>query len=401
MKLWVGHTVSRFGSRITDDALAATALFVLGATPAQVAWLVALESAPVLLVGLFAGVWVDRLRRRPIMISADVGRALLLGSIPVAAAFHALRIEQLYVVAALAGTLTVFFNVADQSFLPALVQRENITEGNSKLGMSGSIAEVAGPALGGTMIQLLTAPLTILIDAVSFLISALSIGLIRTHEPPPEPHEERQSAWRDAVEGLRLVFGKPVLRAMAGHAGMSAFFGSFFSALYWPYAVRELGLGPALVGILISVGGVGALVGAVITGPVTRRFGLGRAMVMSSVLGGLTTLLIPLAGGTIITAVAFLFAQQSLGDIFWEVYGINEISLRQGIVPDRLLGRANASMQFLAGGLLPIGALIAGVVADHFGMRAALFIAASGILFASLWVILSPIRGIREHPLAA
>jgi MFS family permease len=398
MKLWVGHTVSRFGSRITDDALPATAVFVLAATPAQLGWLVALESAPLLLVGLFAGVWVDRLHRRPIMIAADLGRALLLGSIPAAAALHMLHVEQLYIVAALAGALTVFFDVADQSFLPVLVRRENIAEGNSKLGMSGSIAEAAGPALGGSMIQLFSAPATILIDAVSFLISALSIGLIRTHEPTPVPHEERQSGWRDAKEGLRLVFSEPILRAMAGHAATSTFFGSFFAALYWPYAVRELGLGAALVGILISVGGVSALVGAILTGPITRRFGLGSAMVWSAVFAGLASLLIPLAGGALITAAAFLFAQQSLGDIFWEVYEINEISLRQGIVPDRLLGRANASMHFIAGGLLPIGALAAGALADHIGMKATLFIGGFGLLVASLWVIFSPIRELRKQP---
>lgn len=400
MKLWVGHTVSKFGSRITDDALPATAVLVLAATPAQLGWLVALESAPMLLVGLFAGVWIDRLHRRPIMITTDLGRALLLGSIPAAAVLHLLHVEQLYVVAALAGALTVFFDVADQSLLPSLVQRENIVEGNSKLGVSGSLAEVGGPALGGTMIQLLTAPFTILVDAVSFLISALSIGLIRTQEPPPRPHGERQSAWHDAMEGVHLVFGTPILRAIAGHASMSSFFGSFFAALYWPYTVRELGLGPALVGILISVGGVGALVGALITGPITRRFGLGTAMVWSAVLGGISTLFVPLAGGAIIVAAAFLFAQQSLGDIFWEVYDINEISLRQGVVPDRLLGRANATMQFIAGGLLPVGALTAGVLADHIGMRSTLFVAAFGLLFASLWLIFSPVSRLREHPVS-
>ncbi|MDQ6693959.1 MAG: MFS transporter [Chloroflexota bacterium] len=501
VKLWVGHTVSRFGSRISDDALVATAVLVLAATPQQLGWLVAVGSAPVLLIGLFAGVLVDRTRRRPVMIATDFCRALLLASIPVAYAFGVLTITQLFVVAGLSGVLTVFFDVADQSYLPGLVERENIPEGNSKLGLSGAVAEVAGPALGGTMIQLLSAPVTILIDAASFLVSAVSVMLIRkpeikrggtegekrtgrrigqsaedasdslstvtsdegvrsrrraeenallllehgrshrepvglTQEPGAllgapaglarEPggsiqeradltqeagdlivesgildKEKGNSAFSSLFDGLRLVFSNPLLRAMAGFSGTATFFGSFFSALYWPYAVRELGLGPALVGVLISVGGVSSLVGALLTGPVTRRFGLGRTMTVACVLGGIFELFIPLAGTAFIGAAAGLFVQQLFGDITWDLYGINAISLRQSLVPDESLGRANAAMNFIQGALLPVGAPIAGLIADHYGMRVAVLIAVLGTLASSLWIVLSPIRHLHAHPTSA
>ena len=398
MKFWIGHTVSRFGSRITDDALPATAVLVLAAAPGQLGWLVAIESVPVLLVSLFAGVWVDRLRKRPLMIAADLGRALLLASVPAAALLHLLRIEQLFVVAALAGVLTVVFDVADQSFLPRLVSRERIAEGNSRLSVSGSVAEVTGPAIGGSLIQIITAPFTIAVDAISFVISAVSIASIRTEEPPPLPLAERGDVRSGIVAGLRLVLHNPVLRAMAASAGMRNFFGSFFAALYWPFAVRELGLAPAAVGALISVGGASGLVGALIAGPVTRRLGLGSAMVGTALLGALTALLVPLASGGPLAAAAYLFASQALGDACGEIYAINEVSLRQASVPDHLLGRANATTHFIAAGALPLGAITAGLLADQLGMRLMLLIAALGMVAAKLWIVFSPVRHLRNLP---
>ena len=204
MRLWTADVISDFGSTVTREALPLTAILVLGSTPEQMGLLGAIGAAPVVVFGLLAGVWVDRLRRRPIMLAADLGRAALIGSIPLAALLGVLHIEQLYIVAALAGILTVFFNVADQSFLPAVVDREHIVEGNSKLGASGSMAEIGAPATAGTLVQLVTAPIAILVDAVSFLFSALLIWRIRTPEPPPVPHEQRQSAGRDIAEGLPI-----------------------------------------------------------------------------------------------------------------------------------------------------------------------------------------------------
>ena len=238
-KLWLGRTVSELGSGIGGTALPLAAVLVLKATPLQMGLLAAIGAAPVLVVGLPAGAWVDRLRRRPILIAADVGRAVLLISIPLAALLHVLRIEQLYVVAALVGVLAVFFDVADQSFLPSVVPRESLVEANSTLGASASVAEIGGPALAGVLVQWLSAPVAILFDAVSFLFSALCVGLIRAPDPPPQRIEQRQSLGRDIAAGLRLVLRHPVLRALAGSSGTFNFFGSFVGALYFLYAIRR------------------------------------------------------------------------------------------------------------------------------------------------------------------
>src|SRR5437763_5254338 len=217
VKLWIGQTISHAGSGITGVALPLTAVLVLSATPVQMGILNALDGLAVLLIGLFAGVWVDRLRRRPVLIATDLGRALLLGSIPLAAFLHLLRIEQLYIVGALTAILTVFFNVADESFLPALLPQQDLVEGNSKLGASDSLAEISGPAVAGPLVQVLGGPVAILFDAVSFLCSALCIGLIRKPEPP-QSTAQQQSFWLEITEGLRLIMGNPLLRALAGSA---------------------------------------------------------------------------------------------------------------------------------------------------------------------------------------
>jgi MFS family permease len=401
LKLWTGQTISKFGSYISGVALPLTALLVLAATPVQMGILVALEGAPVLLVGLFAGVWVDRLRRRPILIACDLGRALLLGSIPLAAALGVLRMEQLYLVAALAGIFTVFFDIANQSYLPALVERERLVEANSKLGSSDSLAEISGPALGGGLVQVLTAPFAIIIDALSFLGSALCVGAIRKPEAPSAPLEERQNVWREIVEGMGLVTRQPVLRALMGGMCTFEFFGGFFGTLYTLYAVRDLHMPPALVGALVGLGGVGALLGSFVVGWVVRRLGVGRALIGAMLFAATLQLLIPLARGPLALAVLMMAIPQVVGDIGWAVFLIGEVSLRQSVIPDRLLGRANASMQFFTRGVSPLGALLGGALGALIGARFTLLIAVCGILLGSLWLIFSPIRGLREHPAPA
>ncbi len=398
LKLWTGQTISKFGSYISSVALPLTALLVLSATPVQMGILVALEGAPVLLVGLFAGVWVDRLRRRPILIACDLGRALLLGSIPLAAALGVLRMEQLYLVAALAGILTVFFDIANQSYLPALVERERLVEANSKLGSSDSLAEISGPALGGALVQVLTAPFAIIIDALSFLGSALCLGAIHKPEVPPAPAEERQNVWREIVEGMGLVTRQPVLRALVGGMCTFEFFGGFFGTLYTLYAVRDLHLPPALVGALVGMGGIGALLGSLVVGRVVRRLGVGRALIGAMLFAASLQLLIPLARGPLALVVLMMAIPQVVGDVGWAVFLIGEVSLRQSVIPDRLLGRANASAQFFTRGVSPLGALLGGALGALIGARFTLLIAVCGILLGSLWLIFSPIRALREQP---
>lgn len=401
VRLWVAHGVSALGTGITSQALPLTALLVLGASAGDMGLLAAFAQLPVVLVILFAGVWADRLRRRPILIVADIGRALLLTSIPVAFVMGALSLGQLFIVAALVETLSLFFSVAYRSYLPTLVQRERLVEGNSKLSASGSVAEISGPALGGVLVQWLTAPFAILFDAASFLFSALFLGSMRTSEPPPKPVEDRKSVWSEIGEGLRVVLSNRVLRALALCSGTFTFFGNFFHALYTYYAVHDMGMPPAVVGVLIGAGGIGALVGAILVGPVTRRFGVGPTLIGSLAFAGVVGLPIVLVNGPLPLSIAVFFATQLVGDVAIAIYLINDMSLRQATVPDRLLGRANASMGFLVGGLGPVGALLGGVLGELIGARLTLTIAITAITLAPLWLVFSPARTLHDPPTIA
>ncbi len=395
VKLWIGQTISNAGSGITGVALPLTAVLVLSATPAQMGILNALDGLAVLLIGLFAGVWVDRLRRRPVLIATDLGRALLLGSIPLAAFVHVLHIEQLYIVGALTGILTVFFNVADESFLPALIPQQDLVEGNSKLGASDSLAEITGPAVAGPLVQVVGGPMAILFDAVSFLCSALCIGLISKPELLPQAHERQQSFRLEITEGLRLIVGNPLLRALAGSASIFNFFGNFIGVTYILYIIRELGIAPIFVGFLIATGGISALVGALFAQRVVQRLGLGPTIGVALLIYGVTGLLTPLAHGPVVLALLLLFLAQ-LGDASASIYFIAEISLRQAIIPNHLLGRVNSSMQFLTRGLGPSGALLGGVLGGVLGVRLTLLIGVLGVTASGLWLLFSPVRKHRE-----
>jgi MFS family permease len=398
LKLWIAQAVSAFGSRITREGLPYAAVLTLSATSVQMGFLAAAGAVPVLLFGLFAGVWIDRLKRRPILIFADLARAVVLSFVPLAALLNFLNIWHLYVVAAIMGMLTLFFDVADRAYLPFLVRRNQIMEANSKLSITGSLAEVGGPALAGALVQLLTAPIAMAFDALSFLWSALLIGLIKKpeHVNIPEEGEASRNMWREIGEGLRVLWENKVLRALAVSATMRDFFGWFFAALYAFYAIQELGLTPGVVGVLVSAGGVGSLVGAATAGRLSRRFGIGPVLIVTSIAGAILAMLVPLAAGPYFLVIAAMLAAQLFGDIAWEVYAINEMSLRQMVVPGRLLGRANATMQFLVEGAGPAGALVAGALAQSTSARFTLFVSAVGMLLATLWLVFSPLRDLRE-----
>ena len=399
-KLWVAQTVSSLGTGITGQALPFTAILVLGASAGDMGLLAAASQLPVLAI-LFAGVWADRLRRRPILIAADVGRAALLVTIPVAAVLGVLSMGQLFAVAMLVEALSLFFSVAYRSYLPTLIPREQLVDGNSKLSAGGSVAEISGPAVGGVLVQWLTAPFAILFDAASFLVSALFLRAIRTPEPPPAPPEERKSVRSEIGEGLQVVLRNRVLRALAACSGTFTFFGNFFHALYVLYAVRDQGIPPGIVGILVGAGGIGALVGAVLVGPVTRRFGVGPTLMGSLTLSALVGFSIVLVDGPLPLTIGVFFAAQLIGDIAIAIYLINDMSLRQAMVPDRLLGRADASMGFLVGGLGPVGALVGGALGELIGARYALAIAIIAISLAPLWLFFSPARTLRALPVIA
>ena len=403
MKLWIGQTISEFGSRITRDGIPLIAVITLAATPAEMGLLTAFASIPVLLFGLIAGVWIDRLRRRPIMIAMDIGRALLLLAIPLAALTGQLRIEMLYIIVALIGVMGLILETAYRALLPTLVSRDQLLEGNSKLSTTDALAEIGGPSIAGLLIQWISAPLAVFFDAISFAFSSVSFALIRAPEPPPKPRSARSSALREALEGLETIARDPILRTLIIGVSLRSFFGSFFAALYSLYAIRELDVSPALLGIVISAGGIGALIGAVTAGRVQSRLGLGRTLTWTLAVGAVANLLIPLAAlfGSPLAAAFVLIAAQIVGDAAMLVYGINEISLRQTIVPDRLLGRTNASFGFLEQGIAPFGAIVAGALASVIGAQATLGIAVAGFLITALWMLRSPLRHLREYALVS
>jgi predicted MFS family arabinose efflux permease len=398
-RLWLGQTVSEFGSVLTRDALPLTALLVLSATPAQMGVLGAAASLPALVLGLPAGAFVDRLRRRPILIACDLASAALLSTVPLAWLLGVLRIEQLYAVAALAGALSLVFDVAYTAYLPSLVERERLAEGNSKLGASESLAEIGGSALAGALVQALSGPITILIDALSFLASSASVSTIRKPEPPPSAPREGRDLRREILEGLRLQWRDPTLAALAASAVTSTFFGSFFAALYALYAIRELGIGPATLGLLIASGGIGSLVGALLARRLARALGLGSMLIGGLALSGGLNLLIPLAAGRPLPlALALLWIAQLAGDLVATAVSIQALSLRQAITPDRFLGRVNAGMEFLQGGVATAGVLGGGLLAQWIGLREAIWIASFGTMLAFLWPLCSPIRRLRTLP---
>ena len=387
------------GSQISALALPLIAALTLGATPWQMGLLSAAGAAPILFVGLFAGVWVDRLRRRPLLIAMDIGRAATLLTIPLASALGLLRIEILYIVALLVGALSVLFSVAHLSFIPTLVERERLVEGNSKLQTTTSVAQVAGPGLGGVLVGLLGAAFAVLIDALSFLASALLIMGIRVNE------RSRAAADAGGViaeigEGLRVVVAHRILRVLAGCSATISLFGQMFLAVYVLYMTRDLGLGSVGVGLVFAAGGVGALVGAVVATPATRRLGPGPAMIWAQLCFGLTGMAVPLAVLMPRVALPMVVASEFGQWMALSAYYVNAVSVRQALAPDHLQGRVNATMRFMAGGMQPIGALLGGALGGLIGLPLTLVVASVGMLFAFLWLLLSPVRTLRALPAA-
>lgn len=400
VRLWAGETVSIFGTLIGGIALGFTAVVYLHASAFQVALVAASNTAAGICVGLFAGVWVDRLRRRPIMIAADIGRAAVLGSIPLAAVFGALRVEQLYLVGFLTGAMTAFFDVAYQSYLPTLVEPEELVEGNSKLTASASVAEFGAFGISGWLVQLLTGPGAIVVDALSFLVSAIAVRQIRTAEPSPAPLDERTGMRAEIVEGIRAVARDPLLRGLAGSAISLQLASGMIGAVYLLFASRELGFSPGVLGMVFAVGGVTSLFGALFAARLARRFGEGGAMMFGLLIAGGGAFTTAAAHGATLLSLALLISAQIITDPAWTVYEINAISLRQSTAPERLLGRVNAAVRFA--GLLAMlaGGLIAGIVASTAGARLVLVMGGCIISAGSLWILFSPARSMRHGEVA-
>jgi MFS family permease len=401
LKFWAGSGISDVGSQVTALALPLIAALTLHATPWQMGLLAASGSAPVLVVGLFAGVWVDRIRRRPVMIATDVGRALLLSIIPLAAATGVLRMEILYAVMLLTGSLTVLFDVAHMSFVPSLVSANQLVDGNSKIKTTSAAAEVAGPSLGGVLVSVLGAPFAVLVDALSFLGSAIFIAWTRVNESLPRTRDERAGVVAEIGEGLRVVIHDRIRRALAGCSATIILFGRMFNAVYVLYMTRHLGLSVVGVGLVFGTGGVGSLLGSIVAAPIARRYGTGRTMIGAQLAFGLTGLMVPLAVFVPEIALPMIVASEFAQWMALLIYYVNGISLRQAITPDRLQGRVNATMRFLAGGATLIGALIGGALGGVIGVPLTLVVACGGMLLSFLWLLLSPVREVQAVPTVA
>ena len=395
LRLWGAQTISQFGSQISGIGLPLVAIIALDASAFEVALVPAVEFAPFLLVALPAGVWVDRLRRKPILVLADVARGVALATIPVAWALDVLTIWQLYVVGLVVGVFTVFFDVAYQSYLPSLVGRHELIDGNSKLEVSRSAAQIGGPGIGGLLVQAITAPYAVAVDAVSFVWSAWFLGRIRRAEEPVVQTESR-SMRRELAEGLRYLLGDPRWRAIALNVGWFNFWGNVMYSIFLVYAVRELGLTAATIGVIFALGNVGWLFGAVAAGRFSARLGIGRALIVSGILSGAGNLLIPLAPQS--SAVPFFVASGALAALGIVLYNVNAISLMQALVPERMLGRMNASRRWIVWGVIPLGNIVGGVLATTIGLRETLFVGAVMSASSFLFLLAKPLRTIERLP---
>ena len=398
LKLWAGETVSLLGSQVTELALPLTAVLTLEATPVQLGLLGAARYLPFLLVTPLAGLWVDRRPRRQIMILADIGLALLVGSIPIAAALGMLRMELLYAVGFLIGTLRTFFELAYQSYLPVLLGRESLVEGNSKIQASASAAQIGGPGLGGVLVEWIGPPLALTVDALSFLASALGLALIRRPEMAPAASGFGSSALRQIAQGFRWVLGSPMLRGLAAGATTFNIFSAVIETVLVLFAVRHLEIRAGTLGAIFAAGSIGSLLGAFLAGPTAARFGLGRAFMASALLAALGPLFLPLAGGPVFVAALILTLAQfvsGVGASWGQVYAW---SVRQAATPEAMLGRMNAAYRFFVTGLAPLGALLGGALGGAIGPRATILVGAAGMLLPVACYGLSPLSRLSRLP---
>jgi MFS family permease len=397
-RLWAGDTASQFGTFVGNTAVPLLAAVTLAATPFEMGLLTAAETLAFLLLGLPAGVWVDRLSRRRVMLTADFTRFALLMSVPIAWWAGVLTLAQLLVVVLIVGIATVFFDIAYQSYLPSLVGREHLLEGNAKLQAVQSTAQIAGPSAAGVLVQLISAANTVLVTGLGFLTSALCLLRIRTREPEPDRGAHARLLPQIA-EGLRFVFSDKPLRAIVATTATANFFGGAFAAVQVLFLTRTVGLPPAAVGVLLAAGGAGGILGAVCSGALTRRIGQSRAIWLVPLFTWPGHLLLPLAApGWRLGLAGFGLVLGGFGVI---VYNVAQVSYRQAICPDRLLGRMNASVRFVVWGTLPLGGLLGGALGEGLGLRDALWVAVAGEVAAAGWVLCSPLRRMRDLPTAA
>lgn len=394
-RLWFGSTVSWFGSEIGELALPLLAIVTLRASPDQLGILRGAQFLPFLLATLPLGVLVDRSRRRPLMIGADAGRFLLIGLIPAAVWAGLASMELLYGLAFLAGILTVLYQLADFALLPRVVDDDQLVDGNGRLAASQAAAETSGKGLGGVIVQALSPPVGVLVDAVSYLVSALTLSRVRTAEPPPaQPVKDRspwRDGWRDAREGLGIVVRNRYLRPLLGEATTFNFFDEIFILGLLLYAVRDLGLNAAQIGLVFTAAGVGSFLGAWFGPRITGRFGYGRVLLATMLLGNTAPVAVVASTHSRAVALVVLTAAFATMGIGIGIANVHAVSLRQSATPAHLHGRVNAGYRLISWGAVPLGASIGGLLAAQLGAHTATLIGAFGIPIATVWVAASSI----------
>jgi MFS family permease len=393
-RFWLGETVSLFGDQVTLIALPLTAVLVLDAGPAQMGYLVAAELVPNLLFSLHAGAWIDRRgRRREAMIATNLGRAALIATIPIAYAFDALTMEQLYVVAFLAGTLTVIFSVAWASLFTTLVEREEYVAASSLLHGSRAFSFVAGPSVGGVLVQVFRAPLALVIDAFSFLVSAAFLASIH-----PREAETEEAEGGHVVAGLRYILRTPTIRASLAATATINFFNFMFWALFVLFATKTLGVRPGTLGLVLGAAAAGGVIGSIIAGPVSRSIGIGPAFVFGCILFPAPLVLVPLASGPQSAVLALLFTAEFLSGLGVMILDISAGSIFAAQIPERLRARVSGAYTFVNYGVRPLGSLAGGALGAAIGIRPTLWIASLGALLGVLWLLPSPLPRLRELP---
>lgn len=396
LKLWSAHTISLVGSKITFLALPLTAVLLLDATPLQMGYLSVAGSLPALLFGLVAGVWVDRHNRRPLLILADVALCGVLLVIPLAAWSGVLNMGLLYGVVFTSGFFGLVSSVAYRSYLPGLVARPQLVAANSRLEVSRSAAEIVGPGLGGWLVDVLSAPLAILFDAISYLFSALFLFLIRRPESPPPAPVEQESIWRQIGAGIRFVGRNQTLRALLGCTTTASFFNAALETVFLLYMTRNLGLSAGQIGIIFGAGSIGFLLGALLPERAARVFGFGPTLLGGLVIFALADFVLPLVAGPTWLVVGVLVVAQICFGLGLTLYNVGQVSLRQTLTPDALQGRMNASFEFAVASVVPLGALLGGLLGELLGIRMVLILAATGELLAVGWLLWSPVRSRRS-----
>ena len=396
--LWAGHTISAFGSQITPVALSVIATLTLQATPTQMAFLILLNYVPAVLFGMFAGVWVDRARKRRVMIISDLLRAAVLLAVPFAAGAGLLGMDLLYAITLLLAVGGVLFGVANVSFVPAIVTRRDLLSANSALSSSSAVARIAGPGLAGLLIQWLSAQLALLVDALSFVVSALALLGIHTQEAVAAPHEQRPPFFSALWEGLLVLVHQPYLRTIVLMAWSFDLGWNMLYAVYTLYVIRVLGLSPAAYGLIFSIGTLGALTASLLAGSITRRVGIGSTLLVAQVVMGAAALLIPAAQQLTPLALGLLILAELILSAASTLSGITAGSLIQATIPVQLLGRVQASRQAL--GLLPavIGTALGGLIGSVWGIAPTVLLGACLGSVSFVWLLVSPLRRVQQLP---